>query len=299
MNRHDDILNELHILSPMLIGLRENVFTVPANYFTNLPGALLEQAKLESFHILPAEAVNTMDVPAGYFDSLASNILNKVKASEKAVSASEELKELSPSLYSLGNDNIYSVPAGYFDALATSILNDIKSSERILSASEELRELSPALYSVGNDNIYTVPRGYFDSFADQVIDQLKPAKVVSMKPRSKVLQYALAACITGILGFGIFTLANKENTGKDTQITASVLKDAEKIIETNSFEKVLGTISEEDIEQYLTKNGEDLDAAIVASAIDNKELPSMEDYITDENTLNKFLDELNVKSTSN
>ena len=52
------------------------------------------------------------------------------------------------------------------------------------------------------------------------------------------------------------------------------------------------------MEQYLSQNGQDINAALVASSMDNEEgsLPDAADYLLDENTLNDFLKENNLKT---
>jgi hypothetical protein len=41
-------------------------------------------------------------------------------------------------------------------------------------------------------------------------------------------------------------------------------------------------------------SGDDVDAALVASTIDEQNLPEAEEYIYNDNTLNNFLNELNI-----
>lgn len=107
-----DILQELQELNSSLARMeRVNVFTVPEGYFENLAAILLfnNQTKVGGA------------VPEGYFDQLADTILNKIKAQEAVVSAGDELRRLSPMLYSLCDVNVFEVPTGYFNDVADRI----------------------------------------------------------------------------------------------------------------------------------------------------------------------------------
>jgi hypothetical protein len=124
MKISSNILTELKELSPLLAGMeRVNVFTTPVGYFDNICATVLLAVEKEKG--LPAlSGQSTFDIPAGYFDSLAGNILAKIKDVE--LTQSEELKGLSPMLYSIQNENVYKVPTGYFDGLADSIIKQIQ-----------------------------------------------------------------------------------------------------------------------------------------------------------------------------
>jgi hypothetical protein len=124
MKISSDILTELTELSPLLAGMeRVNVFTTPVGYFDNIcVTVLLAVEKEEGLPALSGQS--TFNIPAGYFDFLAGNILAKIK--EVELTQSEELKVLSPMLYSIQNENVYKTPAGYFDGLADSIVKQIQ-----------------------------------------------------------------------------------------------------------------------------------------------------------------------------
>lgn len=248
---NEDILNELKMISPVLVSLQKlNVFTVPENYFENFGYSLIKEIN-QNERIQDLEPVNMMDVPAGYFDNLAENILAQIKISQ------------------------------------------------LQTASEELKELSPALFATGNDNVFKVPGRYFEDLPEIILSQVNiPAKVIAMKPRSSFARYAAAAVITGIMGLSLFTVFNNKNNDNNV-LSAAVIVEANNIIKTNSFDKVLETVSEDEIVGYLQKSGQDVNAALVASATDTKELPSADDYIIDDNTLNNFLDDLNINNYSN
>lgn len=127
MENRTDILNELSELSPVIAGIEKiNVFTVPAGYFENLSSGILAGiATEENVSDLSFSDFTTNDVPQGYFDTLADTILGKIKA-KNAENVSDELRALSPMLYSIQGENVFEVPQGYFTGLAETILTRVK-----------------------------------------------------------------------------------------------------------------------------------------------------------------------------
>ena len=238
--------------------------------------------------LIPLQKVNVFTVPAGYFEQFPDVLLGEINEPEYMLLPLEAL-------------NTMDVPAGYFDSLAGNILAKIKGSQ-LQTTAEELKELSPALSATGNDNVFTVPAGYFRDLPEIILGRVStPAKVISMRTRSSFIKYAVAAVITGLLGLSLFSVFNKKDTLNPTSsaFTASVNDDAKNIILAGSFDKVLETVSDDEIVGYLKNNGQDVKAALVASAIDSKELPAEDEYITNDNTLNNFLDKLNINDYSN
>lgn len=129
---NNDILNELKELSPLLAGMEKvNVFTIPDGYFDSISATVLLVVREEE-HTLPAlSGHSTFDIPAGYFESLAGNILTKIKDGE--LTHRQELRALSPMLYSIQNENVYKVPDGYFDGVAIAILQQVQPQEAKLT----------------------------------------------------------------------------------------------------------------------------------------------------------------------
>lgn len=220
-----------------------------------------------------AEKVNVYTVPAGYFNDLAGSILPLIK------------EENSPFLSGI-NKQTGHVPEGYFDTLADSILGKIKAQEQ--------EENYPVLNKISNQNVYTVPPGYFETLSTDIIAKATQpqAKVVSMGKRSNWFKYAAAAVFTGVVMFGAFKFMNKSKTEQlpDYVVAGQQIKNVDEALE---------TAAEEDIIKYLQKEGTDVDAALVAATIDEKELPSQEDYLLDEKALDNFLDNIDVKDLNN
>ena len=279
----------------MIAGIeKRNVFTVPAGYFESLDTAVLINVKAEMAG-LPGSIEPLMQVPQSYFESLADNILNKIKAE---TSAPAEFKELSPMLYSIQNENVFSVPQGYFESLAGNILNRINAEN---SAAAELKELSPMLYSVQNENVFTIPLGYFDSLADEILAKVKPqqAKVVTMQRLTvtTIVRYAVAAVFTGVMALGVYQFSDNKPP-KEVAVT-KIVKDGIEIAKANKFDEELAKISDDDIIKYLQADGSNIDAALVANKMDVTDLPSQEDYLTDDKALDKFLDNINLNDLKN
>lgn len=248
MENSADILNELKELSPFIARLEKiNVFTVPAGYFENLSADILLGISSERGGIIntPLNFVS-VDVPRGYFENLSDQIMDKIKAQNTA----DELKSLSPMLYSIQNENVFEVPAGYFDGLAGTVVSKIKPQQ---------------------------------------------TKVVVMKKRSNTfIKYAVAAAFTGVMALGVFKFTNSNKNNVDAVVALG-----DKIARENRFDEELEKVTDADIVKFLEANGSDVKAALVASSVDENELPSQEDYLMDEKALDKYLNSINVKELKN
>jgi len=120
MDHSIEILLELKQISPFLSEMKKvNVFSVPPGYFTKLDQQILENTLTHSTLSLTSETHNR-DVPAGYFENLAGNILEKIKKLQ--VTEPDELIEQYPLLYSLRKENIFTVPENYFEKLPEEVL---------------------------------------------------------------------------------------------------------------------------------------------------------------------------------
>lgn len=302
MQNNIDILNELKELSPVVAGIEKvNVFTVPFGYFDVLSDDILASLN-EQFpgSIRSISTEKTNDVPAGYFDSLADNILNKIKMQAKEESAADELRALSPMLYSVQGENVFEVPYNYFNNLPAITLNRINNA----SVADELKIISPVLYGIQNKNVFEVPQGYFETLADEIKEKVQPqeAKVITMPKRNRAfLKYAAAAVFTGIITFGVFKLTNHTTTTKGTEYAAveAVVKEGTRIAKQKTFDQELAKVTDADIINYLKENGESLDIAAVTNTIDEKQLPSQNDYLLDEKALDNFLDGVTVSDLNN
>ena len=277
MHSNLTIQNELKQLSPVLAGIpNTNVYTVPHSYFEAMVTDIMHAIGRES-----AITANQPVVPEGYFDNLADSIMAKIKDSTAA-------EENSALLMPLKTIPTYTVPRGYFDGLAGAVMNKVNG-----VAGEESSELLDAVKHI---NPYTVPQGYFDGLATDIVNKVpQPAKVFVMHKRSSFFRYAAAAVITGILGLSIISIVDNRQQEEIPVSSPAVMADANQIIKNNSFDAELATLSDADIVNYLQTSGEDVNAALVASAAEEKNLPEEVDYLLDDKTLDNLLNDLNIK----
>ncbi|HMU08838.1 MAG TPA: hypothetical protein PKC54_02460 [Ferruginibacter sp.] len=288
MESTNDILNELKELSPVLATMEKvNVFTVPEGYFERLSGDIMAGIgyEKESITAIPP-ALKTEDVPEGYFENLADTILAKVKGEN----VFDELKTLSPMLYSIQNENVFDVPQGYFEGLSDAILAKVKNE----NAADELKTLSPMLYSIQNENVFEVPQGYFESLGQAVISRVQPqAKVVVMKRRTTTFfKYAVAAVFTGVMALGVFKFTNPSGNSKLPEYVTAGLK-------IDDVDQELSKLSDDEIVKYLEASGSDVKTALVANSVDANELPSEEEYLLDEKALDNYLNSINLGDAKN
>ncbi len=327
METRNDIVNELRGISPVLAGIpKTNVFTVPDGYFTFLADTILAQTSETEMPGIQAG----MEVPDGYFDSLADKILGRIKQEEAseispllkdlrskpvfelpdgyfdalpaAILArvnAEEAEELSPLMKQLRSKNVFEVPQGYFETLGEEIASKTMNQDALT----EIAGLSPMLAGLQSKQVFSVPDGYLDGLSESVMQGLQPkqqAKVVVMSSRRSIFRYAVAAAFTGLVVFGGYKVINQGGGTIDPPATAQLTKVQEeglKILKQSQqdstvIEAEYAKVSDDDIIKYLESNNVDVDAATVASTIDEKELPSQEDYMMDDKTLDKFLNQI-------
>ena len=223
--------------------------------------------------------VNPFHIDNEYFESILPELKARIAADSFYVFASP-----------------LTVPEGYFEGLAGNVLQKIREEEN--NTVDELRRLSPMIAAIGKKNIFTVPVGYFEELKMAAIKET-PAKVFKMNPARSVFRYAAAAVITGLLGLSVINIVDKNGIKDSIEQTATVniQQTANEILKTGSFEKELNTLSDSDIITYLKDNGEDVNAALVATSItDEALLPDASEYLTDENTLDDYLNQNNLKN---
>jgi uncharacterized protein YihD (DUF1040 family) len=294
MNNSNDILNELKDISPVLAGMEKvNVFTVPAGYFERLSEGVLMSVREENnlLQYIPSTIVN--NVPQGYFDTLADSILNKIKAQE---TAAEELSALSTVVAGISKQDVLTVPVGYFEQLSTAVLNKV---QMPVSAIDELNELSPVLSGIQKQQVFTVPDGYFETLPAQIVKAVLPqqAKVVSMGKRTTLtfVKYAVAAMFTGVMALGVYKYVSPNKIAEDPTVASG-----KQIAKQNSFDEELSKVTDDDIIKYLQVNGENIDAqAVAANVVNENELPTQEDYLTDDKALDKYLDNVDLNDLKN
>jgi len=303
MKFDDDILNELQLLSPLLIEVpKQNVFIVTDDYFETLSATILLRIR-ENRGI--TDDIKIADVPEGYFENLSSNILNKIKEQQLDTQTNSPTP-VSTLLQSIQHSNQFEVPGGYFESLSSAILDKINE-QALNSATEELKLLSPLLHSIKHINTFEVPEGYFNDVPANVfhLASAKPAKVVSMtKPDSNrrkglIVRYAAAAAITAAMALGVYKYTEKPAAINPIPAVSFVTLDASiekgKVMNEQQFNEELNNLTKEDITNYLEKNGSDDDMSLLSSGVEDN-FPNKEDYLLDDKTLENYLDKIKFQN---
>lgn len=119
--------------------------------------------------------------------------------------------------------------------------------------------------------VYHVPTDYFEQLPDQVLKVIKaqqPAKVISMSFTRRVLRYAAAAVVAGlIVTAGVFYLNNGHTRVKDGgEIVAP---------------KDLASISDDNLENYLENQTPAPAEATLAANADELTASDMKDMLAD------------------
>lgn len=227
--------------------------------------------------------VNPLSVPENYFKGLSSNILDKIEFSGDE---SGFAKIASP----------FQAPDGYFEHISRDILALVK--DNAVTAEGEIQKLSPVLAQVQHMNVFETPEGYFNSLPSVILSKVKavPAKIVTMR-KPAILRYAAAAVISGIMGLSLFSIFNNQDASGIAGYSAGVMETAAGIVSANSFDQELKTLSYSDIEHYLEQSGQDVEAALVASATEEPgTLPAADTYLFNENALDDFLNKMNLNN---
>lgn len=275
-------------LSPALQQVSNNPYEVPQGYFESLANNILQRVKAEEVSLSPALRQannNPYTVPKGYFNSLPEIILNRVKATDTD-NANEELEILSPLLSQIGKKMPFSTPAGYFDEVGE---NAIAGAQAIDFVNIELENLSPLMQGLKRIMVYEVPAGYFDQLPGRVMKAIKaqqPAKVVSISFTRRVLRYAAAAVVAGlIITAGWFYMGNR-NTRPEFDTTAQ-----------------LDSISDEMLQKYLENQAPTPAETPMAAttAVDELDADDMKDMLADvtDEDLQQYLEKYSTVKNNN
>lgn len=296
METKTDILIELTSISPLLAGLiKVNVFTVPLGYFDSIHSTVITCIQEEQGILNLPLGDQSTGVPEGYFDYLAINILDKIKGNETSAS---EMKSLSPLLYGLQDKNVFKVPTGYFGNLDRKIIGKISPA----TAKEEIKELSPLLHRIQTALVFEVPDHYFMNFPGKILQKVLPvAKIIHLQKRNSFIKYAVAAMMTGVMALGLYKyMENNDSSVINGNSVAGLDAAIEKGKSMNDiqFNEAIENLTEADISKYLENNGDISDVAVLGNTLEEKNLPSQEDYLMDETTLDNYLKEIE-KSTTN
>ena len=158
----------------------------------NSDQTILSELKAISPAVANLPKTNPFSVPLDYFEKNFSNIINHIKENQ----VNDENKSLNHISSIEKNKPAFEVPNDYFETFENKLMQKIRTAQ---SVDDELSEIAPGLISMRTNNPFTVPKGYFNSIVIGVPStKNKLAKVFQMK---KMLRYAAAACIIGLIGF--------------------------------------------------------------------------------------------------
>lgn len=230
------------------------------------------------------EKMTVFSVPKDYFLQLDTEILRKIIPEQFHVLPASK----PPS---------FTVPDGYFENLAGNILQKINTLDSD-HAGTELKQISPILYSAKDDNVFTVPPEYFSTFVSNIIQVVKPqAKVVILKKRSIVWNCAAAAMLTGIMAISALWTSNPVS---QSEVTADInIKNAQDYKNQQQINEGIANLSDADIVRYLEITGINGDDEAVTAGIPEKDLPDELDYLSNDNTLQIFLEKAGLKNNQN
>ncbi len=274
----------------------QNPYAVPPVYFDNLPMQVLLRIAMEekagTDPVLNISKENTYQAPQGYFEGLAGNILNRIKAQE-AGNAKEELELLSPLLGQIGKKTPFTSPEGYFTDFSENMMAGVKAIEFV---NEELENLSPLMIELKSKQVYEVPQGYFDTTAAIILNKIKqqpPAKVISIGFGKKIMRYAAAAVITGIVVLSGYFYAGKRTVSAIDDIHTAAAKIPDQEIENflNNSSSALADIGMDAADTVAAKDV----AAVDSNANDTKDLLA---NISDEE-LQQYIDQRSETPVTN
>ena len=145
-------------------------------------------------------------IPDGYFEALPMVILSRIRGEE---SLRLPMAPTQPE-----------VPAGYFDGLAAKVLGKVGRMP-LNEVQDETYNLAPILSRIGNKMPQAVPEGYFEGLAEDLVTRnKKPAPVFSIRS-VRVVRFAAAAAVVGLLFTGAWLLIRDGQRVTDQPAMAS------------------------------------------------------------------------------
>jgi hypothetical protein len=216
----------------------------------------------------------------------------------------QELNEISPIVAGIPKSNPYAINEGYFDANMLDLLKITGNGSPYLVPENYFENLSINISLHDSEGLehpenqtgfntqetpYQVPENYFQNFEknlmSQLSDQSQKGALVRM---NKWIKWSAAACIAGLLGWALFFSINKNNQNDEWRMSWN---EAQTIIKNGSFESELNQINTNELANYLTEQGHDVDAAVMA-CIDEESTQNDEwIYMESEKEIEAFLND--------
>jgi hypothetical protein len=184
-----------------------------------------------------------------------------------------ELSSISKTLAELPQNTPFVVPEGYFTDFSSIIL------DRIYSENIDNQELSPLLLSLRKENPFVLPDNYIVNFKAPI--PAEQARIVPMFSLNKVLKYAVAAAILGI----ITTFAVLQNKTEDPSGLAK--SENESLISADAFALFLS--ESEIVEDAESQQAEIEESGSLLVNLDSKAISEILTEIS-ENEISTYLD---------
>lgn len=266
ISRDNDIANELREIIPNAewTALKPALAGVPAGYFDQLPGQILQkvraadvQEELELLSPLLAGVPKSLplSVPPGYFGQLSQQLLQNI--TDTAGQAQAAMEEMPSILTNMPKAFPMSAPAGYFDQLSAAVMARIADADRTAvpatEAGEELAGLSPFLAEMPKTMPFSVPAGYFDQLSTTImagitdISAPAAAPVIRRMDARRYFKWAAAACLIAMVS------------------VSTLLFTRENYHAANAMEKNLANVSDQEIMEYLQSHTDAFDREELAS----------------------------------
>lgn len=283
MEKRNEILEELYEISRVVAAIGNiHPYHVLTSYFETLPGEVVNRLKATKQTALPficSKQKNPFKIAPDYFENLSDHILNRIHALE-ALSPKEELEALSPLLVQIDKTSPFTRPGGFFEELPSDVLAGVHAIDFV---NHKLETLPLVLSAVNKENVYKVPDSYFNNLPLQVLNKvnLQQSRLISSGFKRKLIRYAMAALITGLVAVGAWEFFQDTTTAANGNGVTGVnrISDMEKI-------------SDDEIVNYLNFN-EDTPSESNSKAISDFEEEEVKELLAElsDDELEKYLDQ--------
>lgn len=206
-------------------------------------------------------------VSSSYFNLLSDTVVSKIRTTEEVD-------------LNFTKASAYTVPTGYFADLSSTIFKKIAKENGQSEIFEEMEEIAPLLNTISKKPVYSVPHQYFEK-ADWSKKQKAEQKgdVRFLVPRTRMLRYAAAAVIIGLLTIGLFLFSGKQGLDQRT-VKANAVSDVKTLSEQEILEFLKTTSSSDNIvSNNSSSNQKDADIKSIVNQMSDKEIQRfLEEY---------------------
>jgi hypothetical protein len=239
INIREEILQELLEVSPAIAKpIRNNVYSVPLNYFDSLAGNIMTFVKNNiaghSF-IQPIEV--PFGIPENYFSELPTQILAAIHKDTQMSEVEIELQEIAPLLNTINKEMVYTVPDQYFSLLIVTVSTIEKITKlRVVKSTKHAFKYAMAAAVTGIIAVSTY------LIAPQISKVLNPSENTS--------SINIAAKIKTVPDTDIIDYLDKNTFGPEV-LSLQSLTD-----EDMDVKNIIQNVSDQDIREYLNANEE-------------------------------------------